>query len=215
MPRRLLFAALCCLALAAPLSASANDENDNACSLIAKSATVKQILGGTKFEFVRNLTAESSPQNGSGVLHSVCNGYIYSGPRPTSHESAMAALLAGTASVFAIDTWEPDDQSPYVDKWVNKGFSKLVSGGISNLMTLPGLLSRFHAFKFTPQSFGIGAKGILAKPFPGVTAGGALWWKASEAEAVFVSIGAGPKRQVPLEINPLGHYLDLTFGMLG
>lgn len=108
MVRRLIFAALLCAALAVPATASANDR---ACGLIP-AAQLKQVLGGSNYGFVRDLTARSSRNNASGALHSVCNGYIWSGAKPASRQAALAALHAGRASLFAIDTWEPDQRAP-------------------------------------------------------------------------------------------------------
>jgi hypothetical protein len=211
MLRRLIFAAICCVALAMPVSASADD---NACGLFVKGTQFKQILGGNTYELVRNITAESGETNTSGVLHSLCNGYIWSGAKPANRAEALAALRAGRGSAFAVDTWEPDDQSPYVDDWVEKRFPLLVKGSISKLPSLPGL-ARVNARTFTPKTFGIGAKGFLANPLPGVSSGGALWWKASEAEAVFVSIGVGGRRPIVKELNQLGALVSGAFGMLG
>lgn len=207
MLRRLILAAICCVALAVP--AAANADTDNACGLV--SGQLKTILGGTNYGFVRNIVAKSSSKNTSGALHSVCNGYIWTGAKP-GRQAALAALRAGTASAFAIDTWEPDQESPYADKWVANQYPLLIKGGISKLPTLPGL-ARFQARNFTPKTFGIGAKGFRATPLPGVSAGAALWWKASDAEAAFVSIGVGARRPLVREINQLGAVIVGAFGM--
>ena len=201
--------AIACCAI--PASASADD---NVCGMIVHEA-FHSILQGTTVSFVRNVTAVPSARNTSGVLHSVCNGYIWSGPKPESQEAALAALRAGTASAFAIDTWEPDDQSKYVDKWVGKGFSQLVKGGPATFPALPGI-GKYNARTFKPKNFGqLGSKGYRANPVPGVSAGAALWWKASEAEAAFVSIGVGGRHRLVPEINQLGGLLTADFGMLG
>jgi hypothetical protein len=209
MLRRLIFAAICCMALAVPVSANADD---NACGLFTTSTQFGRILGGDNYQIVRDLTAKSSEDNTSGVLHSVCNGYIWSGAKPKTRAAALAALRAGTGSAFAVDTWEPDDQSPYADKWVNDRFPLLVKGPVSKLPNLPGL-ARLHARSFKPKTFGIGAKGFLANPLPGVDAGAALWWKASAAEVAFVSIGAGARRPLVRELNQLGELIVGAFGM--
>jgi hypothetical protein len=209
MLRRLIFAAICCVALAVPVSANADD---NACSLFTDSTEFGPILGGNNYQIVRDLTAKSSKDNTSGVLHSVCNGYMWSGAKPKTRAAALAALRAGTGSAFAVDTWEPDDQSPYADKWVNDRFSLMVKGSFSKLPNLPGL-ARLNVRSFKPKTFGIGAKGLLATPLPGVSAGAALWWKASEAEAAFVSIGAGARRPLVRELNQLGAEIVGAFGM--
>jgi hypothetical protein len=94
--RSLCIAALCLVALAVPASSLANDQDDNACDMIKTSAAFKAILGGSSLEFARNLTAHSSKQNSSGVLHSVCNGYIWRGARPASRQEALAALHSGS-----------------------------------------------------------------------------------------------------------------------
>ncbi|MDX6413912.1 MAG: hypothetical protein QOH23_1322 [Gaiellaceae bacterium] len=209
MLRRLIFAAICCVSLAAPVSAKADD---NACGLFTTSTLFGQILGGDNHQIVRDLTAKSGKDNTSGVLHSVCNGYVWLGAKPKTRAAALAALRAGTGSAFAVDTWEPDDQSPYADKWANKGFPRLVKGSVSKLPNLPGL-ARLNVRSFKPNAFGIGAKGFLANPLPGVAAGGALWWKASEAEVAFVSIGAGARRPLVREINQLAGLIVGAFGM--
>jgi hypothetical protein len=211
MLRRLILAATCCVALAVPVAANADD---NACGLFTTSTQFGQILGGDNYQIVRDLTAKSSADNTSGVLHSVCNGYIWSGAKPKTRAAALAALRAGTGSAFAVDTWEPDDQSPYADKWVTNRFPLLVKGSFSKLPNLPGL-ARLNVRSFKPKTFGIGARGILSNPLPGVGAGAALWWKASEAEAAFVSIGAGARRPLVREINQLGALIVGGFGMTG
>lgn len=213
MLRRLIFAAACCAALAVPVSANADD---NACGLFTSSESFGAIMGGTDYQIVRDIPAKPSKDNTSGVLHSVCNGYIWSGTRPTNRVEALAALRAGTGSAFAVDTWEPDDQSKYVDHWVSKAFPLLAAHG-AGVPVLPGLpgAARNSVRAFKPKSFKIGARGVLANPLPGVTAGGAFWWKASEAEAVFVSIGAGGRRPVVKELNQLGFLVVGGFGMLG
>lgn len=212
--RKLCIAGVCLVALAVPASSLANNEDDNACNTIKSSAAFRAILGGTTMQFARDLTAHSSKQNASGVLHSVCNGYIWSGAKPASRQAALAALHAGRASLFAIDTWEPDDQSPYADKWLAKSFPLLVKngGGVGNLPGLPRA-AQYNVHAFKPMTYGLGARGVLAQPLPGVAAGGAMWWKASEGEAVFVSIGAGSGRPVQAELNKAGHLLVNAFGM--
>src|SRR5690242_19844033 len=202
------------IAIARPASSLANNEDDNACNLIKGSAAFKQILGGSSLEFARNLTAHSSKQNGSGVLHSVCNGYIWSGAKPGSRQAALQALHSGRASLFAIDTWEPDDQSPGADKWLAKEFPLLVKNGV-NVVNLPGLpnAARYNARAFTPKKYGLGARGMLAQPLPGVAAGAAMWWKASAGQIVFVTIGAGSGRAVKSELNMMGALLVGNFGM--
>lgn len=221
MLRHLIFASLCCVILALPPTASANDPNvtDNACNMIITD-TFKQILGGSSIELARDITAQSSKQNGSGVLHSVCNGYIWSGAKPGSRAAALAALRSGRGSAFAIDTWEPDDQSEYVDTWVNKGFSRLVK---SPLVALPDVLAqvlpgfkRYQVSSFKPSTFGaLGARGVRATPMPGVATGGAVWWRASEAMVAFVSLGVGAGRPLVPELNKVGALLVANFGMLG
>jgi hypothetical protein len=203
------------IAFVMPSSSLANDQEDNACNLI-KGSTFKAILGGTSVQFARNLTAHSSKQNSSGVLHSVCNGYIWRGAKPGSRQAALQALRNGSASLFAIDTWEPDDQSPYAGKWLAKQFPLLVKSG-GGIAALPGLphAAQLQAQAFKPKTYGIGARGVLARPAPGVAAGGAMWWKASEGEIVFVAIGAGSGHSVPSELNRVGNLLAGGFGMLG
>jgi hypothetical protein len=212
MVRRLTFAALLCAALAVPASASANDR---ACGLIS-TAQLKQALGGSNYAFARDLTAKSSPHNASGALHSVCNGYIWSGAKPTSRQAALAALHAGKASLFAIDTWEPDPKSPAAKTWRNKQFPLLVKNadGLAVLPDLPGL-AHFHGRTFAPKSYGLAAKGFLVNPLPGVLAGAAMWSKAADASAVFVTIGAGSSRPVSKELNQLGALLVGAFGLKG
>lgn len=209
--RSLCIAALCLVALAVPASSLANDQDDNACDMIKSSPTFKAILGGSSLEFARNLTAHSSKQNSSGVLHSVCNGYIWRGAKPTSRQEALVALHSGRASLFAIDTWEPDDQSPYADKWLAKGFPLLVKhgGGIAELPGLPHA-AQFQTHAFTPKKYGNGARGVLTQPIPGVVAGAAMWWKASEGQIVFVAIGASG-RPVQSELNKVGALLVGAF----
>jgi hypothetical protein len=204
------------IACVVPSSSLANNEDDNACNIISGSATFKAILGGSSMQFARNLTAHSSKQNGSGVLHSVCNGYIWSGAKPGSRQAALAALHSGRASLFAIDTWEPDDQSPYADKWLAKQFPLLVKHG-GGVVSLPGLpnAAQYNVRAFKPKTYGIGARGVLAQPLPGVAAGGAMWWKASEGEVVFVAIGAGSGHSVTSELNRAGQLVAGAFGMLG
>lgn len=212
MARRLIFAALVCLALAIPASASANDR---ACGLIS-AAQLKQVLGGSNYAFERDLTARSSRSNASGALHSVCNGYIWSGAKPSSRQAALAALRAGKASLFAIDTWEPDAKSPAAKTWRSKQFPQLVrsNDGLAVLPDLPGL-AQFNGRNFTPKSYGLGAKGFLVSPLPGVTAGAAMWSKPSQARAVFVTVGAGAGRSVTKELNQLGASLTGAFRMKG
>lgn len=212
MVRRLIFAALLCAALAVPASASANDR---ACGLIT-ATQLKQVLGGSNYGFVRDLTARSSRNNASGALHSVCNGYIWSGAKPSSRQAAVAALHAGRASLFAIDTWEPDTKSPAAKTWIRKQFPLLIKNG-DGLAVLPGLpgLAQFHARTFAPKNYGLGAKGFLTNPLPGVLAGAAMWSKAADASAVFVTIGAGSSRPVSKELNQLGGLLVGAFGMKG
>jgi hypothetical protein len=212
--RRLIFTGLCLVALALPAASGANDQSDNACNMIKSSGTFKAVLGGSTLQFERNLTAHSSKQNSSGVLHSVCNGFIWRGAKPASRQAALAALHSGRASLFAIDTWEPDDQSPYADKWLSKGFPPLIKNG-AGVVNLPGLpnAARYNARAFTPKTYGNGARGVLAQPLPGVVAGAAMWWKASEGEIVFVAIGAGSGRPVQSELNKVGALLVGAFGM--
>jgi hypothetical protein len=212
--RRLIFTGLCLVALALPAASGANDQSDNACNMIKTSGTFKAVLGGSTLQFERNLTAHSSKQNSSGVLHSVCNGFIWRGAKPASRQAALAALHSGRASLFAIDTWEPDDQSPYADKWLAKEFPRLVKsgGGIAKLPDLPNA-AQTNTRAFTPKAYGMGAKGVLSQPVPGVVAGGAMWWKASEGEIVFVAIGAGSGRPVQAELNQVGKLLVGEFGM--
>ncbi len=209
-----------CLAIAltvafvVPASSLGNNQDDNACNMIKGSATFKAIMGGSHMQFVRDLTAHSSKQNGSGALHSVCNGYIWRGTKPASREAALQALANGSASLFAIETWKPDDQSPYAHKWLAKQFPLLVKSG-AGVASLPGLPHaaqlQVHAFK--PKAYGIGARGVLARPVPGVAAGGAMWWRASKGEAVFIAIGAGSGHSVPSELNRAGQLLVNAFGM--
>jgi hypothetical protein len=210
--KSLCIAAMCLAALAVPASSLANDEDDNACSMIKSSATFKSILGGSTLGFARNLTAHSSKLNGSGVLHSVCNGYIWSGAKPSSRQAALAALHSGRASLFAIDTWEPDDQSPYADKWLAKQFPLLIKNGVNGAV-LPSLppLAKFPTHSFTPKAYGNGTRGLLTQPVPGVTAGAAMWWKASAGQVVFVAIGAGSGRPVQSELNKVGALLVGAF----
>ena len=210
MVRRLIFAALLCAALAVPATASANDR---ACGLIP-AAQLKQVLGGSNYGFVRDLTARSSRNNASGALHSVCNGYIWSGAKPASRQAALAALHAGRASLFAIDTWEPDRKSPSAKSWIKTQFPLLMKRG-AELGVLPGLpgLAQLHGRTFAPKSYGLGAKGFLINPLPGVLAGAAMWSKASDASAVFVTIGAGSGKPVSKELNQLGGLLVGAFGM--
>jgi hypothetical protein len=212
--RTLCLAIAVAVTFALPASSLANNEDDNACNLINGSAAFKQILGGSSLEFARNLTAHSSKQNASGVLHSVCNGYIWSGAKPGSRQAALQALHSGRASLFAIDTWEPDDQSPYADKWLAKGFPLLIKNG-AGVVNLPGLpnAARYNARAFTPKKYGFGARGLLAQPLPAVVAGAAMWWKASEGQIVFVAIGAGSGRPVQSELNKVGALLVGAFGM--
>jgi hypothetical protein len=214
--RKLCIAIALAIAFVVPASSFGNNADDNACDLIRTSATFKAALGGTTLQFERNLTAHSSKQNGSGALHSVCNGEIWRGPKPASRQAALAALHAGRASLFAIDTWEPDDQSPYADKWLAKQFPLLVKNG-AGIPALPGLpnAAQYNVHAFKPKKYGLGARGVLAQPLPGVTAGGAMWWKASEGEVVFVSIGAGSGRPVQAELNKVGALLVGAFGMGG
>jgi len=212
MVRRLIFAALLCAALVVPASASADDR---ACGLIT-TAQLKQALGGSNYGFVRDLTARSSRNNASGALHSVCNGYVWSGAKPASRQAALAALHTGKASLFAIDTWRPDPKSRSAKTWIKTQFPLLVKNadGLAVLPDLPSV-SKSHARTFAPKSYGLGAKGFLANPLPGVLAGAAMWSKPSSASAVFVTIGAGSSRPVPKELNQLGGLLVGAFGMKG
>jgi hypothetical protein len=211
-----------CLAIAltigfvVPASSLARSQDDNACGMIANSTTFKALMGGTHMQFARNVVAHPSKQNTSGVLHSVCNGYIWRGTKPASRQAAIQALRSGSISLFAIDTWEPDDLSPYADKWLAKQFPPLVKHG-AGITLLPGLphAAQYQVQAFSPKTYGIGARGVLARPLPGVGAGGAMWWKASEGEVVFVAIGAGSGHSIPTALNRAGQLLTGAFGMLG
>jgi hypothetical protein len=210
MLRRLILATLLSAALAVPASANASDR---ACGLIT-TAQLKQVLGGSNYAFLRDLPAKSSRRNASGALHSSCNGYTWSGAKPASRQAALAALHAGKASLFAIDTYEPDAKSPAKKGWIKKQFPELVKNA-DGLAVLPGLpgLARFHTRTFAPKTYGLGAKGFLTNPVPGVLAGAAMWSKASDASAVFVTIGAGAGKPVANELNQLGAALVGAFGM--
>lgn len=85
----------------------------------------------------------------------------------------------------------------------------------AELGVLPGLpgLAQLHGRTFAPKSYGLGAKGFLINPLPGVLAGAAMWSKASDASAVFVTIGAGSGKPVSKELNQLGGLLVGAFGM--
>lgn len=210
MVRRLILATLLCAALAVPASANATDR---ACGLIP-GAQLARVLGSSSYAFERDLTARSSPRNVSGALHSVCNGYTWSGARPAGRQAALAALRAGRAALFAIDTWEPDAKSPGAKTWKNKQFPLLIKNG-DGLAALPGLpgLAQFHPRTFAPKSYGLGSTGFLVNSLPGVLAGAAMWSKASDAKAVFVTIGAGSGRPVSKELNQLGALLVSAYGM--
>src|SRR5580765_5252611 len=212
MVRRLIFGTLLCAALVLPASASANDR---ACGLIP-AAQLARVLGSSNYSFERDLTAKSSPRNASGALHSVCNGYTWSGAKPAGRQAALAALRRGKASLFAIDTWEPDAKSPGARTWKTKEFPRLIKNG-DGLAVLPGLpgLAQFHPRTFAPKSYGLGSTGFLVNSLPGVLAGAAMWSKASDAKAVFVTIGAGSGRPVSKELNQLGGLLVDAFGMKG
>ena len=214
--RKLCIAALFLAALALPASSPAKGGDDNACNIIKSSAAFRAALGGTTVEFVRNLTARSSKQNSSGALHSMCNGYIWRGTKPASRQAALAALHSGNASLFAIETWEPDHNSPYAKKWLANQYPLLVKhgAGIAVLPDLPNA-AKAQVRAFTPKTLGIGARGLLAQPLPGVQAGAAMWWKNSEGKAVFVAIGAGAGHSLPGELNKVGALLTGAFGMLG
>jgi len=210
MVRRLIFGTLLCAALVLPASASANDR---ACGLIP-AAQLARVLGSSNYAFERDLTAKSSPRNASGALHSVCNGYTWSGAKPGNRQAALAALRAGRASLFAIDTWEPDAKSPGAKTWKTKQFPRLIKNG-DGLAALPGLpgLAHFHPRTFAPKSYGLGSSGFLVNSLPGVLAGAAMWSEASDAKIVFVTIGAGSGRPVSKELNQLGGLLVDAFGM--
>jgi hypothetical protein len=210
MVRRLIFGTLLCAALVLPASASANDR---ACGLIP-AAQLARVLGSSNYSFERDLTAKSSPRNASGALHSVCNGYTWSGAKPGNRQAALAALRAGRASLFAIDTWEPDAKSPGAKTWKTKQFPRLIRNG-DGLAALPGLpgLAQFHPRTFAPKSYGLGSSGFLVNSLPGVLAGAAMWSKASDTKIVFVTIGAGSGRPVSKELNQLGGLLVDAFGM--
>src|SRR5689334_18970413 len=127
MVRRLIFAALLCSALVVPASASANDR---ACGLIT-TAQLKQALGGSNY------------------------GYVWSGAKPASRQAALAALHAGKASLFAIDTWRPDPKSRSAKTWIKTQFPLLVKNadGLAVLPDLPSV-SKSHARTFAPKSYG-------------------------------------------------------------
>jgi hypothetical protein len=204
-------------ALALPAASTARRSTLDACELIS-TAKLASILGVQHAEIERNIAGITSPDNVSGLTHSVCNGLAWSGAAPTSQSGALQAVANGDAAAFAIDTWAPDNASRYVVRWTGKGYDDLLGTSIIGTVVLPGFppFQPYHLQRLHAPTKGGDAIGVSGSPSATVTtirAASGIWWSDKTSEIVSIAIGGSAHNPTVTQLNRIAAVALAAFGL--
>lgn len=226
MPRAALFLAIATTALALASTASPSRADTNACDLFSITQ-IRAIFGMHAAGLFQMIPGTSAPDNTSGFVHAVCTGFAWNGKLPTKRGALLEGLATGSVVAFAIETWEPDAASTYVDQWTSTGFDDrfgaITSGSVNAILAanLPGLRPlAIHSLKASGASAGEGAAGMtdtlfgINDPRPRFVHGvGGAWWDEQEASLIAVGFETGGKRATVARLNHFAHLVVGRFGL--
>lgn len=166
-----------------------------ACSLVTPQA-LHSVLGLSHTFVFRDYDA-SVPT--SQVRRTECGEGAWNGSAPTTLSAVLQAAKQGRAAQVGIETWAPNQGSPNVQDWLDKGYDDLTGLLIKDLLLGPGLPSAraLHARIAHPAHLGYPATAVVATPragrLKGLAVAAGCWWddKSSSAMCMFTEEAVG------------------------
>ncbi len=214
-----LVTAIACLTLlvAAPgsLATSRAGASALACTLIAPTQ-LHSILGLSQSQPVRNYDPTVAI---SEAVHTECIVGAWSGPAPASPGAALQLAKSGRGAQIAIQTWEPNDGSSNVKRWIDNDYGRLVgrfelrSWVFWSAFTKSGWPSKpFEpvdiAHHQTGGAFRVAVQGIGK----GLVAAVACWWDNQTYSAICLLDEEAAGRPVVKHLNELAKIAVTNFG---